>query len=75
MVVFDKTNYTCKIYEIKHSNKIVKEQARYLLDEDKCSIIEHKYGKITQKCVLYRGKDMSNNGIDYINVESFLMKL
>lgn len=75
MVIFDKSAYTCKVYEIKHSGKAVKEQARYLLDEDKCSIIEHKYGKITQKCVLYRGDDMTIDGVEYKNVELFLMGL
>ena len=75
MVIFDKSAYTCKVYEIKHSGKAVKEQARYLLDEDKCSIIEHKYGKITQKCVLYRGDDTTIDGVEYKNVERFLMGL
>jgi len=75
MVVFDKSVYTCKVYEIKHSDKAVKEQARYLLDDDKCSIIEHKYGKITQKCVLYRGDDTTIDGVEYKNVERFLMGL
>lgn len=75
MVIFDKSNYTCKIYEIKHSDKAVKEQARYLLDEGKCKIVEHKYGKITQKSVLYRGDDMTIDGVEYKNVERFLMEL
>ena len=75
MVIFDKSDYTCKIYEIKHSNKAIKEQARYLLDKDKCSIIERKYGTITQKCVLYRGSDTTIDDIDYKNVERFLMEL
>ena len=75
MVIFDKSAYTCKVYEIKHSDKAVKEQARYLLDENKCDIIEHKYGKITQKCVLYRGDDTTIDGVEYKNVEHFLMGL
>lgn len=75
MVIFDKTNYVCQIYEIKHSNKPIKEQARHLIDDKKIELIENKYGKVIKKCVLYRGKDTIIDNIEYINVEKYLINL
>lgn len=75
MVVYNKSNYTSEIYEVKHSTKIAEEQTRHLLDNDKCKLVEARYGKITQKCVLYRGADTKVGDIDYLNVEKFLSRL
>ena len=76
MVVVDTKNITCEIYEIKHSSEIIKEQQRHLLDEKKCRETEFRYGKITDKYVIYRGEDKTlENGIKYINVENYLVKL
>jgi len=72
MVIYDKLKNTCKIYEIKHSKKIVNDQMKFLLDKDKCNIIENKYGKITNKYVLYRGTDEVVNEVEYMNVENYL---
>lgn len=75
MVIYDKKSHTCSIYEIKHSDKLVAEQAKHLINEEKCSIIEGKYGRITEKCVLYRGKDNVLGEVKYLNVERFLAHL
>ncbi len=75
IVVYNKSEHSCKIYEVKHSNKVVKEQAKHLLNEEKCNVIESRYGKITGKYVLYRGKDEILGDVQYLNVEKFLSKL
>ena len=75
MVVFDEKNESCQIYEIKHSSEAVLEQCRYLLDEQKCRETEFRYGTITGKYVIYRGEDMFVNGIQYLNVEKYLLNL
>lgn len=75
MVIVDKENCTCKIYEIKHSDKVVDRQARFLLDKEKCDLIEFRYGKLLEKCVLYRGKTQQVGEIHYKNVEEFLTEL
>jgi len=72
MVVFDPATSTCEIYEIKHSTEITPEQTRHLIDEDKCKATEHRYGKITGKYVLYRGKAVFVDGVQYLNVEEYL---
>ena len=41
----------------------------------KCNIIQKKYGNIIGKYVLYRGKDETVNGIQYLNVEKYLGQL
>lgn len=75
MVIYDKSEGCCSIYEIKHSDKIVDKQARHLLNLEKCKLVESKYGKITGKYVLYRGKDETIGEIQYLNVEKFLSTL
>lgn len=75
MVIYDSETNTCSIYEIKHSDKVVKDQAKHLNDVEMCKIIEHLYGKITGKYILYRGKPCKENNVSYINVEDYLMNL
>lgn len=75
MVVYDKSTDSCRIYEIKHSEKIVDRQTRYLRDEEKTSRIEKRFGRIAGKYVLYRGKNAETDGIGYVNVEEYLKNL
>ena len=72
MVVFNPENASCQIYEIKHSKEAVPQQYRHLIDEEKCAQTEHRYGEITGKFVLYRGKTKMENAINYMNVEEYL---
>ena len=75
MVIYNKNTNTCCIYEIKHSDKIVEQQTRYLRDEELNAITEKKFGKITDKYVIYRGKTQDVDGIHYLNVEEYLKSL
>ena len=50
-------------------------QYRHLVDEKKCAQTEHRYGPITGKFVLYRGKSQVVEGIQYQNVEEYLRTL
>lgn len=75
MVIFDPAAASCQTFEIKHSDQAVPEQARHLLDPDKCAQVEHRYGPITAKTVLYRGQTQTLNGILYRNVEEYLREL
>ena len=74
MIVYNKSNNTCKLYEIKHTIERHEKQIRHLLNEEKCKIIENRFGKIIGKYVLYRGKNTSFKGVKYLNVEEFLCK-
>ena len=75
MVVFDPEAGSCRIFEIKHSEEAVPQQYRHLIDAEKCAQTEHRYGPITGKFVLYRGKSQVVEGIQYQNVEEYLRSL
>lgn len=76
MVIYDNQTNTCEIYEIKHSLEAVPFQYRHLINEDKIALTEKRFGKITKKCVLYRGETMqSENDVLYKNVEEYLNEL
>lgn len=75
MVIVDKNELTCRIYEIEHSDKVVDKQTRFLLDKGKCDLIEFRYGKILEKSVLYRGETKKVGQIQYKNVEEYLIEL
>ena len=75
MVIYNKIQNTCQLFEVKHSDKTNDKQTRFLLDEDKCNLNENKYGKITNKYVLYRGESKRIGTINYKNVEEFLISI
>lgn len=75
MVVWDPRNLSCEIYEVKYSNKQVPNQYRYLIDEEKCTLVTHRYGEITGRYVIYRGESATVDCIQYINVEEYLKSL
>ena len=75
MVIADPSTLTCKIFEIKHSSEVVPEQYRHLINPQKCAEAEHFFGKIIDKCVIYRGSAAEINGIKYLNAEEYLMGL
>ena len=75
MAVFDPEEGSCQIFEIKHNTQAVSSQYRHLTDSEKCAQTEHRYGPITGKFVLYRGKNQQMDGVQYQNVEEYLRNL
>ena len=75
MVIYDKAGQNCRIYEIKHSAEVNEKQTIHLRDAEKCQIVEKRFGPISGKFVLYRGKDTLAEGVQYLNVENFLCGL
>lgn len=76
MVIYSSDTGTCEAYEIKHSAEIVPRQYHVLEDAEQCALLEQQYGRITKKCVLYRGEPcVLDNGIEYLNVEEYLQRL
>ena len=75
MVIYDKAGQNCRIYEIKHSTEVNEKQTIHLRDAEKCQIVEKRFGPISGKFVLYRGKDTFAEGVQYLNVEYFLCGL
>ena len=77
MAIYDRQTDTCEIYEIKHSRARSPQQYRHLVDQEKCSAMERRFGRITGRFVLYRGEDHDCNedGVSYLNVENYLSAL
>ena len=76
MVIFDKAAGCCDIYEIKHSDQIVPQQYRFLMDEELNQKTEKRVAPIRNRIVLYRGEDVElENGVLYRNVEKYLKNL
>ena len=76
MVIFGPAAGSCQIFEIKHSAEAVPQQYRHLIDEEKCTQTEHRFGPITGRFVLYRGENrVLENGVVYQNVEEYLKQL
>ena len=75
MVVADPKALTCEIFEIKYSQEVVPAQYRHLTDEEKCAQTEHRYGKITDRTVIYRGETTESENVRYVNVEEYLKLL
>lgn len=76
MVIFDPAAGSCQTFEIKHSAEVVPQQYRHLIDEEKCAQTEHRFGPITGRFVLYRGKNrVLENGVVYQNVEEYLKQM
>ncbi len=76
MVIRNEKEDTCAVYEIKHSNKYVREQGRHLMNEEMLALTTPRFGTLTGRYVLYLGEDMvSEDGIVYRNAEAFLKAL
>lgn len=74
MIVYDRKNNNCSLYEIKHGTAPAKEQCRHLLNEPECEKIRQLFGEITGKFVLYRGETKRAEWkVDYINACDFLI--
>ena len=76
MVIYNSEINTCEIYEIKHSAEFDAHQYRHLINDEKVALTKKRFGKITKKCVLYRGNTMTtDDGVEYKNVEEYLNEL
>lgn len=76
MTIYDSKTNSCECYEIKHSDQIVPAQTKYLTDNEMLEQTVRRFGSITKRCVLYRGKNhVLENGIEYRNVEEYLKNL
>ncbi len=75
IVIADTKEATCKIYVIKHSDKTSQKQTRLLVDDDMLKETERRFGKITERGVIYRGKSGYIGDIRYINAEDYLLGL
>lgn len=75
MVIYDSNLNTFSIYEIKHTDiQNLIAHSKYLKDNEVLSKLEHEYGTLTNRYILYKGKTDIKDEISYLNVEEFLTK-
>ena len=76
MVIYDRKKNESKIFEIKHSKKMVWEQMKNLINDEMVALTERRFGKVTGKYVIYQGEPCEcENGIRYLNACEFLKGL
>ena len=76
MVVYDKEQNQCNVFEIVNTKEIQQKHYKNLMDEGKISQLEKRFGKITTKYILYRGEDyFDDDKIIYLNVENYLKSI
>lgn len=73
MVTFDPGSVSCRLYEIKHSKEIVPQQNRHLTDPEKLQDTEKQYGDIAGRFVIYNGEASTQDSIQYLNAEKYLL--
>ncbi len=76
MVVYDKEQNQCTVFEIIDEMEVQQKNYKNLIDDAKINELEKRYGKITTKYILYRGEDyFEDDKIVYMNVENYLKSL
>ena len=62
--------------EKSYVSERILEEVRGRMMEEKLNQTSRRFGKITKRCVLYRGEDtVLDNGIEYKNVEDYQLSL
>ena len=73
MVVRRQATNECELFEVKHATVSDDRQARHLRDGEMLAEVERRFGKVSGRCVLYRGKPFrAEDGVCWRNVEEFL---
>ena len=75
MVIYDSRKNSCRLYEVKHSDRITERQTRYLKDSARLATISQRFGNIEGRYVIYRGCTQMSDSIKYINAEEYLNSL
>ena len=76
MVIRDKKNNCCALYEVKHTANAYDDQPKHMRDEDKLAYVREIYGDIVGRYILYRGENFNTeDGIAYRNAEEYLKNL
>ena len=73
MVIADRGELTCELYETHLTDQRESQHLEHLTDYRFLDAIEHRYGTVTERIVLYNGRDARHpSGVSYRNVRAFL---
>lgn len=62
----------CSLFEIKHGREVSASQRRHILDEVKCAMVEHFFGPVLGRFVIYNGPDLEVGSVHYRNAALWL---
>ena len=75
-VIADEEELTCEIVVVSEDAERNPAHVRYLDDPSRLDVLEHRYGMITNREVLYNGRDARlASGVSYRNLFKFLSNL
>ena len=74
-VHYDYGDNVYRIYEIRYDDKLINKKTSALFDKEKFTYINKKYGKIAGRYVIYLGESKTVDGVEYKNVEDFLLSI
>jgi hypothetical protein len=74
VIIFDKKQNECYLFEIKHSSENVKEQSRHLENEAFLDYVEEHFGTIKGRAVLYNGQG-DDSPVPRISASLFMKQL
>lgn len=74
-VHYDYGDNVYRIYEIRYDDKLINKKSSALFDKEKFTYINKKYGKIAGRYVIYLGESKTVDGVEYKNVEDFLLSI
>ena len=75
MVVADRNDLTCELYETRLTDTRDLRHLVHFMDYRFLDALEHRYGTVTDRIVLYNGRDARHpSGVSYRNVSAFLTR-
>jgi len=75
MVIADRNELTCELYETRLADDRDVRHLVHLTDYRFLDALEHRYGTVTDRFVLYNGRDARHpSGVSYRNVGAFLAR-
>lgn len=75
LLVHDKTQNNYWVFEVKHSDKAVEQQAEHLKNTKFTEIMNRQFGERKGACVLYNGESFFDGEIYHVNMVNFLQEM
>ncbi len=75
LIVVDLDNKESYLFEVKHSQEMVEEQTRHLMNEDFISYVGEHFAPVKRRAVIYSGPSLRGYDVDHINAEEYLKEI
>lgn len=75
LIVVDLDNKESYLFEVKHSQEMVEEQTRHLINGDFITYVGEHFAPVKRRAVIYSGPSLRGYDVDYINAEEYLKEI